>query len=624
LLEEIERADLQQSQTHTGSPAFTNYPPNDSTTPPRDHNIERVRATEKPSPNLEPRRQRDAVSTRESSIVRQPPSHSPSAFAQTQTSIPERRTSDSPARSSPLGGESSGETYTAYMTRDSPVHSSRRAPVNVLDSEPRAQYSVAAHTPPLQAAQGRPPARSLPVQEEPEDDPHLPIKDDPWKGLEHLDTRHRHASPTPSSDLYPEGHPQRAEAPHDDEVEEGAKTPRAPSVGLPDKNAHSMMGTIRVPARATGRVSSMDQLPLRGINETIYQPTPNNGVVGPSQSPNVHHFGQLPQQHRLTVDPNMSYHTYDGDYSSPYSGLYIPEEYYGYGDPSAPFYPDPQYDNRTRPDAPIPPTPHSQTAAPSPSPFPHARNGRNFAVPSPVHAASPYPAPFEHVRRNMISRNARHNVLDPHDPSFDINLFREQVAGQWAKYAQNTHGLGNMSDSTFSPSATPFQGNFMPWANLHARRTLGQFDLRSMQSSPGLDGPPVPPASVFRSRKKPQPRASKLSNEVPTQTLPPRVQSTQPRDTSPEPSTSGEETAGEDDFTAPNPSRTSWGDGSTGHVVEDDGDGDWVDEDEEADEDDLLELEYHPMFVKNVTKRRRRWETGWDSLLETVSLGTIS
>jgi hypothetical protein len=55
-------------------------------------------------------------------------------------------------------------------------------------------------------------------------------------------------------------------------------------------------------------------------------------------------------------------------------------------------------------------------------------------------------------------------------------------------------------------------------------------------------------------------------------------------------------------------------------LVQDDGDSEWVDEDEDTDEDDLLELEYHPSYVRNISKRRRRWENGWERLLEAVSL----
>ena len=46
---------------------------------------------------------------------------------------------------------------------------------------------------------------------------------------------------------------------------------------------------------------------------------------------------------------------------------------------------------------------------------------------------------------------------------------------------------------------------------------------------------------------------------------------------------------------------------------------DWVDEDEEDDYEDLIDLEYHPAFVKNVAKRRRKWEVGWENLIQAAS-----
>ena len=96
---------------------------------------------------------------------------------------------------------------------------------------------------------------------------------------------------------------------------------------------------------------------------------------------------------------------------------------------------------------------------------------------------------------------------------------------------------------------------------------------------------------------------------------PPRVESTQPRDTSPEPS-SGEETAGEERFVDQFVSRENevWVDGDGVDAEE----GEWVDEDDEV-EDDLLQLEYHPTYVSRADKRRRRWETRWDTLVQAVS-----
>jgi len=85
------------------------------------------------------------------------------------------------------------------------------------------------------------------------------------------------------------------------------------------------------------------------------------------------------------------------------------------------------------------------------------------------------------------------------------------------------------------------------------------------------------------------------------------VESTQPRDTSPEPYSSGEETAGEAYEVHEEPAWVNgdgYGDG--------DDDAEWVDE--EGDKEELLDLEYHPSFISNVDKRRRKWEARWEAL----------
>jgi hypothetical protein len=96
---------------------------------------------------------------------------------------------------------------------------------------------------------------------------------------------------------------------------------------------------------------------------------------------------------------------------------------------------------------------------------------------------------------------------------------------------------------------------------------------------------------------------------------PPRVESTQPRETTPELSSSGEETstAGGPEERFRVPEEGNWVNGASA-----DDSGDWVDEDDEE-EEDLLDLEYHPSYVSNVEKRRRRWETRWEALIQAVS-----
>jgi len=117
------------------------------------------------------------------------------------------------------------------------------------------------------------------------------------------------------------------------------------------------------------------------------------------------------------------------------------------------------------------------------------------------------------------------------------------------------------------------------------------------------------------------------------------VDSTQPRETSPEPS-SGEETAGEERLVDQyaRTAETGWahaeqngnghanGNGNgvangnstangEGMPSRPDDEGEWVDEEEEGEEEDLLDLEFHPSFVNNPQKRRRRWDTRWDALI---------
>ncbi|KIL54275.1 hypothetical protein M378DRAFT_1059175 [Amanita muscaria Koide BX008] len=131
-----------------------------------------------------------------------------------------------------------------------------------------------------------------------------------------------------------------------------------------------------------------------------------------------------------------------------------------------------------------------------------------------------------------------------------------------------------------------------------------------MQSSPSHEPVPLPsrlPSHLTGAERRHMARFHRLGSHP----REPRVESTQSRDTSPEPSSSGEETAGDDRYDE------RW----AGAIVpiggeEADADADWVDEDEEVDLDDLLELEYHSSYVRAAEKRRRRWEIGWETLTQ--------
>lgn len=140
-------------------------------------------------------------------------------------------------------------------------------------------------------------------------------------------------------------------------------------------------------------------------------------------------------------------------------------------------------------------------------------------------------------------------------------------------------------------------------------------DPMSMHSSPSHEPVALPTPPMLGLKKKD--RFKTLRPQTITRKPPPRVESTQPRETSPEPSSSGEETAGEEHFAVVE--ERTWSNGATAISVPDDHD-DWIDEDDDGDEDDLLELEYHPLFVSNVEKRRRKWEIGWEAVTQAVSV----
>ncbi|KZT74610.1 hypothetical protein DAEQUDRAFT_201332 [Daedalea quercina L-15889] len=288
-----------------------------------------------------------------------------------------------------------------------------------------------------------------------------------------------------------------------------------------------------------------------------------------------------------------------------------------------------------RPNAPIPPTPQTNTAAPSPSPLLSAMQSEA----EPRQIGSPYPYPFTHIRRSTMPamQQAPSSTPDMNNPDY----IREQMALQWQIYALN-NGYQQASDaSTFSPPGTPFPGpgyNPLAFVPLMGVQGLGQAGARasvmSMRSSPSHEPVNLPPPPAMRGRglrrrdqttvnlRAPQPGNRPVRRVKP----PPRVESTQPRETSPELSSedSGEETAGEEKFvdhyigegsaqTAT--SATSWTNGNGANHVEGE-EGEWVDEEEEGEEEDLLELEYHPSYVSSPQRRRRRWETRWDALIQ--------
>ena len=138
--------------------------------------------------------------------------------------------------------------------------------------------------------------------------------------------------------------------------------------------------------------------------------------------------------------------------------------------------------------------------------------------------------------------------------------------------------------------------------------------------------------------------------------LPPRGESTEPMETSPEPSDGEErdeiefedeildaagrlETAGSDNVSTERERERSdvraesavgasvaggggekeKGEGAGEGEGGGDEEGEWIDEEDDTD-DDLLHLEYHPSYVLNSEKRRKRWDAKWDALVKAVRL----
>ncbi|KAK7022933.1 hypothetical protein VNI00_016823 [Paramarasmius palmivorus] len=627
LLADIERADLQQSQGHSLPAHALPGPYTKSESPAaKDPLVERVRSSEKSSPKaIDGGQLGRRHSLRDSPKSRDRPTASPktSTFSPSQIQSPERRVSPSFNGGLPSPGETQGQL------RDSPP---------VLRRAVNGHSNLATQTPPLQAINARTPDRSLPVQEEPEDEVGVPAKkqdlrdDDQYRQDR---TGDYHGSPLPSSDVHPEGrnvpydvsrtHGGRSSrAGHRDaehtliedsgkrSTDEGGFTPRSSSVNLPDQvqleerqSNEGNNGAQTIRASRKNRNSASDQLGLKGLEGALFdQEEPRKAeqppqYVEPRKHPqNIHEaYAQLYAQ-QLHADEMQSIMDHP---TSSYIQAYL---------------------RSPRPDAPIPPTPHSQTSPPSPSPllsgaFDHSKQLPPFSPIVP--AGSPYPYPFSHVRRNPYSSQATHQ----HPANVDLNnpaVIHEQFVKQWQVYAQNNHG--SITDSTLSPSTTPFPTPpYNPWAYWHTQRVLGgRFpDTATQRSSPShepVELPPPPPQIGLRKKAHTGNLRARTSIRKP----PPRVDSTQPRDTSPEPSTSGEETAGEEHYAVTEEGNWVNGTPSAASVtvtIEDDSDDtEWVDEDWDDDEEDLLELEYHPTFVNNIEKRRRRFDTRWDALMQ--------
>ena len=704
----------------------------------KDPAVERVRATDRSSPKDQDvtaakrqSRDKENMNARDSPKARER-SQTVSSVASMESHAAAARTPEyrgSPQFQTPMA--SPGERTTAYTQyvpegyRDQggniqtqgptpptrkpvpPVGPTEAAPTR--STPPTSSKLSSSHTPPTQAMTTRQSERSLPLQEEPEEETHYVAREPEYDD-------HHQGSPLPPSDLYTEGRyePRREHArtasrgsdddeddvtlneeedePHQIQGKDGEDsgsgsgfTPRSPSVPLPDRsrdptypNASSQyqpaanadyQKTIRA---AKHRSGPTDQLGMRGFDPNMFENTVNSlrshdrdsPAGGQRQSsrppqpqqiqPQPQPQPQQPQQTQARLDTTRlqeeaARHAVMGQFieqQSTYGGIHPAmspfDDFRSFTeDPTSSYIRSFLQTPGARPNAPIPPTPQSNTAAPSPSPLLSAMHSEIESR----QIGSPYPYPFTHIRRSTMPsmQQAPSSTPDMNNPEY----IREQMARQWQMYALN-NGFQLSSDvSTFSPPGTPFPGpgynplTFVPFMGVQGVGHAGaRASVMSMRSSPSHEPVSLPPPPAIRGRglRRRDQSTSNLrapqagSRPVRRVRPPPRVESTQPRETSPELSSegSGEETAGEEKFvdhyigegsTHTATSAAPWANGNgngngNGHVEEEGGE--WVDEAEDGEEEDLLELEFHPTYVSSPQRRRRRWETRWDALIQAV------
>ncbi|KAF7981828.1 hypothetical protein HWV62_15347 [Athelia sp. TMB] len=596
-----------------------------SRTPPANHKDpvgDRVRANERMSP-----KEVDITRRREREQQQQQPQRTDSPNNRgrgSQQHSPQMQDHSSEPRSSPqyhtpLGtpGEHPAASYTQYRQNSYQVPRVPTPPTQRRASGMSPDVIQMRATPPA-AIQARTPERdrSLPVQEEPEDD-----HGDHW-GDDGRDSRADHRDDDDDDTLIEQ---ENGKGQHQSRTEdEESYTPRSPMGMLPSEDLHSALYGPNNRLASLGkhhRNGSTDQLGLRSFDPELFENIPqkkeetreatSNVASGRREGSAPRHYVQEPQHH--SAPPQYSNSEPPSDPYSRYGRLQPPQ--IPHPEDLQSFFDDPAsafiqaYLSSPRPMAPIPPTPTSHTAAPSPSPM------ISSIQPSPApQIGSPYPYPFTHVRRQQTypaSPLAASSSYDPNHPS----VIQEQLALQMQMYALNNHAP--VSESNFSPATTPYPGaSYNPWTFLQASRAFngGRIDQsHSLHSSPSHE-PVSLPMPHLRGRGIKKTKRSGLRKEHHHgMELPPRVESTQPRETSPEMS-SGEETstAGEADDKYEAQEEGNWVHGREPH----DDSADWVDEDDDGEDGDLLDLEYHPQYVQNVEKRRRRWEVRWEALTQ--------
>ena len=183
-----------------------------------------------------------------------------------------------------------------------------------------------------------------------------------------------------------------------------------------------------------------------------------------------------------------------------------------------------------------------------------------------VAAATAQLVAASHVKANLMSKTQEKLELAAKAVTEACKVLVKQVKAVTAKRLNMGRGGDSTMSLRSSPSHEPIQLPLPPSI------TKGpQSRLRKRERSVDL--------------KAVQERLMNGGRSGRSKLTPPRVDSTQPRDTSPEMLDPGEETAGE--------------------------------EEEDDDGNDLLDLPYHPSYVRDENKRRH-WENKWEILAEVV------
>ncbi|KAL4075456.1 hypothetical protein J3A83DRAFT_4088219 [Scleroderma citrinum] len=656
LMAEIERADYAQALSQQPAPGTAGVAYaggaqsgavyiREAPSPHKDSVMDRVRGNGRSSPKdadtgrrpvrVEPQRERDRdAQPNESVRARERPlpvsvGSSPQGHPQPRGMSPERISPPyltpqiSSAEGTPAGDfipfkrDSYQPSHARIPTPPPTVRKQSSATVTSdVRTTPPAASKLASQTPPLQAMKTRTPDKSLPVQEEQEDDIALK-KTSVHSQYDHRNSPHRDDDDDTLIENDNDNDNEYGPGDTGEDGGSGSYTPRSPSVNLPDPFPASRHYAPPLPMnqRVTSitkhhRAGSTDQLGLQSFDAIVNQkpavrPAENRESYAwypqqPLRPQQSRSFSEVRDNRDQRIEQQQQLNPQNFNQNQRLHPLHTQfhADDQNYEDPAAAYLQ--MYLQSARPNAPIPPTPHSQTAAPSPSPL------ISSIQPSPAPVGSPYPFPFSHVRRNV-------SHAPPTAPSstYDPAAIEEQIALQMQMYALNNQPA--LTDSTFSPSSTPFPGpGYNPWAFLQATRGFGgtrhRFDSMSMQSSPSHQPVSLPfPSSRGRGIKRREKSVNlrKTVSGVRDKVQPPqRVESTQPRDTSPEPYSSGEETAGEERYDVHE--EAAWVNG------DDDGDGEWVDESE--DNTELIDLEYHPHYISNLDKRRRKWDARWENL----------